>query len=249
MKHSLILMSFLVLLCSQLCAAAGVTRPGGPPHPPPIKVAFVLGDYAVPTDFAGPWDVLSSVHLPDEGQGMDARMPFELYTVSASTATIRTTGNRHPGMAITPDYSFDTAPEPDIVIVPAQKSPPGLSAWLQNMHERGKTIVAICTGAFRVAEAGLLDGKTATTHRNEVEILARQHPNIKVVKGVRFIQDGKIYSSAGISAGIDLTLHIVDQYYGRAVAQAAADDMQYESTGWKWPGRAPQQVRIKAKEQ
>jgi hypothetical protein len=126
MKNPVLVLSFL-LLSSQLCSAAEKSLSIVPPHSPPIKVAFVLTEDAVPIDFAGPWDVFSSVHLPDQGQGMDERMPFELYTVGASAAPIHTTGNRHPGMAITPDYSFDTVPEPDLVVIPAQRGAPGLS--------------------------------------------------------------------------------------------------------------------------
>lgn len=233
MKNPLLVLSFL-LLSSQLCSAAETSLPIVPPHAAPIKVAFVLSEDAVPIDFAGPWEVFSNVHLPDQGQGMDERMPFELYTVGASTAPIRTSGNRHPGMAITPDYSFDTAPEPDMVVIPAQRGAPGLSAWLQKLHEHHKTIVSICTGAFRLAEAGLLDGKTVTTHHGATQALAKRYPKLHVVSGVRFVQaDGQIYTSAGLSAGIDLGLHIVDQYYGRAVAQQTADALEYEGTGWK----------------
>jgi transcriptional regulator GlxA family with amidase domain len=233
MKKTLFVLGFL-LSFSPLCSAAEASSPAATPHFKPVKVAFVLSDDAVPIDFAGPWDVFSSVHLPDHGQGMDERMPFELYTVGASTATIHTSGNRHPGMAIIPDYSFDTAPEPDVVIVPAQRGAPGLSAWLQKLHEHHKTIVSICTGSFNVAAAGLLDGKTVTTHHGAIQDLAERYPKLHVMSGVRFVQaDNEIYTSAGLSAGIDLALHIVDQRYGRAVAQQAADVLEYEGTGWK----------------
>lgn len=233
MKNPLLILSCL-LLSSQLCSAAETSLSTVSPRAASVKVAFVLSEGAVPIDFAGPWEVFSNVHLPDRGQGMDARMPFELYTVGPGAATIHTTGNRRPGMAITPDYGFDNAPEPDVVVVPAQRGGPGLSAWLQKLHERHKTIVAICTGAFKLAEAGLLDGKMVTTHHGEIQELAKSYPGLRVVSGVRFVQaDDEIYTSAGLSAGIDLALHIVDQRYGRAVAQQAADVLEYEGTGWK----------------
>lgn len=249
MKNVFLIPSFLILMLSSRLAWCADKAASIQPHPLPVKVAFVLGDQAVPTDFAGPWDVFSSIHLPDEGQGMDARMPFQLYTVGAGTAAIRTTGNRHSGMAITPDYSFDSAPEPDLIVVPAMDSAPGLVAWLQKMAGRDKTIVSICTGAFWVAKAGLLDGRTATTHRGTLEGLAKRYPKVKVVGGVRFVQDGRIYTSAGISAGIDLALHIVDQYYGRAVAQQTADSLEYESDGWKRSTPAPQSVNKQVNKQ
>lgn len=233
MKKTLFVASFL-LLFSQLCSAAETASSTTARRFEPVKVAFVLSEDAVPIDFAGPWEVFSNVHLPDNGESMDERMPFKLYTVGASTAAIRTTGNHHPGMAITPDYSFDNAPEPDIVVVPAQRGAPGLSAWLRKVHERHTTIVSICTGAFKLAAAGLLDGKTATTHHGATQDLATRYPKLQVVSGVRFVKaDDKIYTSGGLSAGIDLALHLVEQRYGRAVAQQTAKVLEYEGTGWK----------------
>lgn len=233
MKKALLVLSFL-LLSSQLCSAAVPSSPSMKPRFEPIKVAFVLSEGAVPIDFAGPWEVFSNVHLPDNGQSMDERMPFSLYTVAESTAPIRTTGNHHPGMAITPDYSFETAPEPDIVIVPAQRGGPGLSLWLRKLHERRKTIASVCTGAFKLAAAGLLDGKTVTTHHGATQELATRYPKLKVVSGVRFVRaDDEIYTSGGLSAGIDLALHLVERRYGRAVAQQTAKVLEYEGTGWK----------------
>ena len=214
MTKVLIALSFL-LLSTRPCSAAGTSPAAAAPDFKPVKVAFVLTDDAVPIDFAGPWEVFSNVHLPDDGQGMDERMPFALYTVGASTAPIRTTGgHHHRGMAITPDYSFDTAPEPDIVIVPAQKGAPGLSAWLRKLHERRITIASVCTGAFKLAAAGLLDGKKATTHHGATQELAASYPKLQVVSGVRFVRaDDQTYTSGGLSAGIDLVLHIVEQRY------------------------------------
>jgi len=114
--------------------------------------------------------------------------------------------------------------------------------WLRKMGGRDKTIVSICTGAFWVAKAGLPDGRTATTHRGTLEGLAKRYPKVKVVGGVRFVQDGRMDTSAGVSAGIDLALHIVDRYSGRAVAQQTADSLEYESDGWKRSAPARQQV-------
>lgn len=237
MKKSLL--ALFLLLSSQLSSAAETASSATTPRFEPVKVAFVLTEGAVAIDFAGPWEVFANIHLPDNGQSMDERMPFKLYTVGASTATIRAAGNHHPGMAITPDYSFETAPEPDIVVVPAQRGAPGLSPWLRKLHERRKTIVSICTGAFKLAAAGLLDGKAATTHHGATEELATRYPKIQVVTGVRFVQaDEQIYTSGGLSAGIDLALHIVEQRYGRAVAQQTAKVLEYEGTGWKRPTQA-----------
>ena len=225
------------LLCSVQVHAADMSPAAGhPPHPAPIKVAFVLTDGAVPIDFAGPWEVFESTHLPGDDMNMDmeARMPFELYTVGASTAPIHSSGSRHPGMTITPDYDFKTAPEPDLVIIPAERSAPGMNEWLRKLHDNHKTLASVCAGAFRLAETGLLDGKPATSHHDTLATLAERYPRIKVQQGARYVQSAdNLYTSAGLSAGIDLALHIVAQYYGTEVAQQTADTLEYEGKGWK----------------
>lgn len=227
------------LLCAPLFATPAHAKDApfhlDAPAGRPIKVAFILSDGAVPIDFTGPWEVFENVHLPAAaGMDMEARMPFELYTVAPSTAVIHTAGNHHAGMAITPDYDFASAPEPDVVVLPAQDGGPGLSAWLQKLHADHKVIVSVCTGAFRLAESGLLDGKEATTHHGAYDALAGKFPNVKVVRSVRYVQsDPTTFTSGGLSAGIDLALHIVDGYYGRSVTQQVADVMEYRGTDWK----------------
>jgi transcriptional regulator GlxA family with amidase domain len=205
-----------------------------PPKNGPIKVAFVLSDGAVVIDFAGPWEVFAETHLPGEMKDMEARMPFELYTVAPSKTPINTSGSHHAGMKITPDYDFGDVPEPDIVVIGAQHGGPGLSDWLKKIHAHHKIIVSVCTGAFRVAETGLLNGKQASTHHDAADRLASTYPDIKVMRSVRYVQsDPTIFTSGGLTSGIDLALHIVEGYYGREVAQATADQMEYQGLGWK----------------
>lgn len=192
-----------------------------------IKVAFVLSEGATVIDFAGPWEVF---------QDTDSRMPFELYTVAPSKMALHTSGNNQHGMIITPDYTFADAPEPDLVVIGAQSGGPGLSDWLQKIHKDKKIILSVCTGAFKVAQAGLLDGRQATTHHQFTDKLASDYPNVKVVRSVRFVQsDPIIYTAGGLTSGVDLALHIVETYFGRAVAQKTADYMEYQGTGWKNP--------------
>jgi putative intracellular protease/amidase len=205
-----------------------------PPKSGTIKVAFVLSEGATMIDFAGPWEVFGNVMLDGHGDDMDASMPFELYTVAPSKAPIHTSGSRRPGMTVTPDYDFADAPTPDIVVVGAQSGGPGLSEWLQKIHAQNKVILSVCTGAFKVAKAGLLDGKQATTHHAFFGNFSSQLPNVKLVRSVRYVQaDPIIFTAGGLSSGIDLALHIVAEYYGPAQAQKTADYMEYQGTGWK----------------
>jgi putative intracellular protease/amidase len=211
-------------------AAAHLT----PPKSGTIKVAFVLSEGATVIDFAGPWEVFANVMLDGHGDDMDASMPFELYTVAPSRDPIHTSGSRRLGMTIVPDYSFADAPTPDIIVVGAQSGGPGLSEWLQKMHAQDKVIMSVCTGAFKVAKAGLFDGKQATTHHAFFGGFAGQFPQVKLVRSVRYVQASPIvFSAGGLSSGIDLALHIVAEYYGTGIAQKTADYMEYQGTGWK----------------
>ncbi len=203
-----------------------------PPQGRRIRVAVVLTEGAVVIDFAGPWEVFEDVHV---GSGdMEEQMPFELYTVGRDRKPIHTSGGMKPGMNITPDYGFADAPAPDVVVVGAQAGDDQLSTWLRQVHAQRALIMSVCTGAFRVAQAGLLDGKPATTHHASLQRLANQYPNIQVRRSVRYVEsDPLILTAGGLSSGIDSALHVVELYYGAKVAQATADYMEYQGQGWK----------------
>jgi transcriptional regulator GlxA family with amidase domain len=237
-----LLLAALIAICALPAAYAADSDLSSHIEPPAnraIKVAFVLSEGAVVIDFGGPWEVFSNVMLPGF-KDMQESMPFELYTVGPSKKPIHTSGNRHAGMAITPDYDFLNAPEPDLVVVPAQRGGgAALSAWLNKLHAHHKIIMSVCTGAFKLAQAGLLDGKMATTHHGALDQFASQYPKIKAMPNVRYVQsDPEIFTSGGLSAGIDLALHMVEEYYGRDVAQATADNLEYQGSGWKTPATA-----------
>src|SRR5215469_10824600 len=203
-----------------------------PPEGRQIRVAVVLTAGAVVIDFAGPWEVFENVHVGDGD--MDRQMPFELYTVGVDRKPIHTSGGMKPGMTIVPDYAFDDAPAPDIVVVGAQSGDPQLGPWLHKVHSQHALIMSVCTGAFRLAQAGLLDGKSATTHHASLQRLANQYPRITVRSSVRYVEsDPLILTGGGLSSGIDSALHVVELYYGPKVAQATADYMEYQGQGWK----------------
>jgi putative intracellular protease/amidase len=205
------------------------------PKPPTngmIKVAFAISPHVNVMDIAGPWEVFADTSLKD-AQGKDIA-PYELYTVAASKAPLRSAGANHPGLAITPDYDFADVPTPDIVVVPAQMGDTELEAWLKKIHAQHATIMSICTGAFKLAQAGLLDGKEATTHHWYFGNFARDFPDVKLVKQVRYVQADPItFTAGGLTSGIDLALHMVADRFGQGVAQQTADFMEYLGTGWK----------------
>ncbi len=176
----------------------------------PIPVAFVLGDGAAVIDFSGPWEVFQDAGGPD---GEDH---FRLFTVGPSKAPIRASG----GLMITPDYSFADAPAARIVVIPAQRGTPALLDWLRQRDKESDIVMSVCTGAFQLGKAGLLDGKRATTYHDYYDQFEKAFPKATLVKGHRYVQsDDVIYTSGGLTSGIDLALHIVEQYLGRDVSQ------------------------------
>src|SRR6266853_919434 len=170
----LILALVLVLTAGSVAHASALQ----PPEGRKILVAVVLTEGAVVIDYAGPWEVFGNVHI---GTGdMSQQMPFELYTVGRDRQPIHTSGGMKPGMTIVPDYGFADAPSPDVVVVGAQSGDQQLGPWLRKVHAEHALVMSVCTGAFRLAQAGLLDGKAATTHHASLQRLANQYPSIDV---------------------------------------------------------------------
>jgi hypothetical protein len=114
-----------------------------------------------------------------------------------------------------------------------------MMTWLRTMAKRSDVVMSVCTGAFKLGEAGLLDGKNATTHHGAYGSFERQFPTVKLVKNMRYVQsDSVVFTAGGLSSGIDLALHIVQLYFGRDVAKLTARSMEYEGKGWMGDGSA-----------
>jgi transcriptional regulator GlxA family with amidase domain len=173
--------------------------------------------------------VFQDVNIPAANGALEEA--FELYTVGISRAPIKTSG----GLTVVPDYAFADAPAPKVVIVGAQGGKtPEMLAWLGKASREADVLMSVCTGAFKLGAAGVLDGKEATTHHDFYDKFASQFPKVKLIRGKRFVQsDPTVITAGGLSSGIDGALHVVEQYFGRAVAQQTADYMEYEGTGWK----------------
>lgn len=199
-----------------------------PPAKGKIPVAFTISEGVTVIDFAGPWEVFQDVHVSNRGSNHDDQMPFELYTVSETTAQLRGSG----GLKLVPDYTFESAPPPKVIVVPAQRGGKALHAWLRKMTPEMDVVMSVCTGAFQLGRAGLLSGRSATTHHNFFDQFAEAFPDVKVKRGLRFVEDDVISTAGGLSSGIDLALRVVERYFGREVAQATATYMEYQSKDW-----------------
>jgi transcriptional regulator GlxA family with amidase domain len=199
-----------------------------PPTDGPIPVAFAISRGATMIDFAGPWEVFQDVMIRSPKAGGNVRHPFNLYTVSDKTEPIEASG----GMKIVPDHTFETAPAPKVVVIPAQAGSPALHAWLRKITDSTDVTMSVCTGAFQLGKAGLLSGKEATTHHDFFDQFARAFPDVKLKRGLRFVEGPTISTAGGLTSGIDLALRVVERYFGRETAEQTAFYMEYQSKGW-----------------
>jgi putative intracellular protease/amidase/YHS domain-containing protein len=203
-----------------------ITNPLKPPAEGRIPVAFLISDGAVIIDFCGPWEVFQNVMIPGRRD-----MPFHLYTVSESTKPIRASG-----MKIVPDYTLESAPAPKVIVIPAQNDPSeAVLQWVRKSAKTADVTMSVCTGAYLLAQTGLLKGKSATTHHGSYVDFAKKYPDIHVVRGARFVEVDNLASSGGLSSGIDLAFRVVERYFGREVARQAAFDLEYQGQGWTDP--------------
>ncbi len=200
-----------------------------PPSQGKIPVAFLISQGVTVIDFAGPWEVFQDVYMPERGPTMEDRQPFGLYTVSDTTDPVTASA----GLKVVPDHTFETAPDPRVVVVPAQGGrSDAMRAWLTGVSESADVTMSVCTGAFVLAWAGLLVGKRATTHHDFLDRFEDQYPDIDVERGKRFVEGPRISTAGGLTSGIDMALRVVERYFGRPVAEATAAYMEYESQGW-----------------
>ena len=207
--------------------AAVKINPLKPPAQGSIPVAFVISNGAQVIDFTGPWEVFQDVMVPGRTDH-----PFHLYTVSKSTSPIHASG----GMKIVPDYTFENAPAPKVIVIPAQSEPSEATLeWIRKSTKTSDVTMSVCTGAFVLAKTGLLSGKAATTFHGAFVSFANEFPDIDLKRGARFVEDGNLATAGGLSSGIDLALRVVERYFGHEIAQKTAYNMEYQGLGWMNP--------------
>jgi putative intracellular protease/amidase/YHS domain-containing protein len=183
-------------------------------------VAILVHDGVELLDFAGPGEVFAAT---------DLGRAYKVLLVAADAKPITSQGF----VTITPNCTFADCPQPDVIVLPGGTTvealkDPRLVAWLKQAEPKAEVVLSVCTGAFILGEAGLLEGKEATTHWGSIEALTKKYPKTKVHADRRYVDNGKIVTAAGVSAGIDASLHIVERLLGKEVAQTTARYMQYQ---------------------
>ena len=190
---------------------------------PTLHVAILVFPDVEVLDFAGPFEVFSVA-----ARIAPKPLPF---TVSLVGETGESVAARH-GMGVVPHYSFHNAPPVDLLIVPGgvmtePLANPATLAWVAHAHARAALTASVCTGAFVLARLGLVDGLAVTTHWEDIPALRETYPTLDVREQVPYVDHGALITSAGISAGIGMSLHLVARILGTAHARATARQMEY----------------------
>jgi len=191
-----------------------------------------VGIYVFPEvevlDFAGPYEVFTTASRVAQRLNPEAPPVFDVCSVAAGPEVFKA----RAGLAVLPDRQFENCPPLDLLIIPggvvsAELAKPDVIAWIKARAAQARITAAVCTGAFLLAEAGLLDGRRATTHWEDLDHLRRDYPAVQVVEDKRWVDEGQLVTSGGISAGIDMSLHLVERLAGRALALATARQMEF----------------------
>lgn len=181
-------------------------------------------------DFCGPFEVFSSASLPPETEGGTEARLFTAVTIAEHAEVVRCRG----GLLVQPNHTLRDHPPLDIVVIPGgygtdqQQENPVVLDWIARQKQGGALTTSVCTGSFLLGAAGLLHEVRATTHWTAIEGLREMIPSADVLANARVIDEGEIITSAGVSAGIDMALHVVRRLHGEDVARDTARGMEYD---------------------
>jgi transcriptional regulator GlxA family with amidase domain len=187
-----------------------------------LNVGIFVYDEVEVLDFAGPFQVFTTAQRVAR-----PGVPFATFTVAAQNE-VRARG----GLPILATYTFGREPHIDVLIVPGgvvtdELANRAVTEWIAARAAAAELTASVCTGAFLLAQAGVLDGKRATTHWEDIDDFRKSFPGIPIDGEARWVDEGRIVTSAGISAGIDMSLYLVQRLAGEALALRTARQMDY----------------------
>ncbi len=190
------------------------------------KVGILIFNEVEVLDMAGPFEVFS---LAEWGETREKI--FKVYTIAKSKELIVARN----GLKVQPDYDFEDAPDVDILIVPGgygaeevERYDKKTINWLQNKMKQVDIMASVCTGAFLLAEAGILDGKEATTHWMDLDRLEKEYPRVRVLRDEKYVDASPVITSGGISAGINMSFYIMGKLIGTDIVRKTARRMEYD---------------------
>ena len=192
------------------------------------RVGIVIFPDVEVLDFCGPFEVFSTTRL-EEPRRREDLSPYEVVLVAEACDVLVASG----GLKVVPDFTLEDCPALDVLVVPGgwgtreQAGNRRLLDWIRARSGGVEILASVCTGSMLLAEAGLLDGRPATTHHGSLDRMRAMFPAVAVVEDRRVVEDGAVLTSAGISAGIDMALRVVARHHGEVTAHATARHMEY----------------------
>jgi transcriptional regulator GlxA family with amidase domain len=186
-----------------------------------MNIGIYLYDDAEVLDFSGPFEVFSTAKRLSD-------LRWNIFFIAETNSMVTARG----GLQLLPHYGIDNHPPLDLLLIVGgdhndQMAKTNVIDWIGKQASQANRVATVCTGAFLLAQTGLLDDRLVTTHWQDVNALTNDFPALKVAKNIRWIEDGKYISSAGISAGIDMSLHLVSLIVSQKLANKTAKQMDY----------------------
>lgn len=201
-----------------------------------LSIAIYVYPQVEVLDFAGPFEVFTTASRVSGRRDPGQAAPFQVFTVARTLSPVQA----RAGLRVLPDHSFADCPPVDVLLVPGgvvDQEVPDVQVidWVRHTAAGAQLTASVCTGAFLLAKAGLLQHLQATTHWEDVADLRTQFPDVRVQEGVRWVDQGAVVTSAGIAAGIDMSLHLVARLAGEPLAMATARQMDVPYVGVPQP--------------
>lgn len=193
----------------------------------PNQIGIYVFDLVEVLDFAGPFEVFTTASRMAERLQRPDR--FDVRLIGRTTASVRA----RAGLKVVPDHGMTDHPPLDLLVIPGgvvtdELAKPDVARWIAQVARHTPVVASVCTGAFLLAQAGLLDGKRATTHWEDLQDLQAMFPQVSVQEAVRWVDEGSVVTSAGIAAGIDMSLHLVARLADIALARKTARQMDVD---------------------
>jgi transcriptional regulator GlxA family with amidase domain len=191
---------------------------------------YIYNDVEV-LDFAGPFEVFSTASRVKARIDPGSHNLFDVFTVAEKMSAISANG----GLQVLPKYDISDHPRIDLLVIPGgfvnnELRKEHVISWILSSSNIADITASVCTGAFLLAKAGLLESKAATTHWEDIDDLHSMFPDVKIKNNVRWVDEGDIVTAAGISAGIDMSLHIVSRVVDENLAARTARQMEFDWT-------------------
>ncbi|WP_370981142.1 DJ-1/PfpI family protein [Agaribacterium sp. ZY112] len=189
-----------------------------------MNIGIFIYENAEVLDFSGPFEVFSTASRLSNPEGL-----FHVFLVAEENASVCARG----GYNINPHYDFNNHPKIDLLIVVGgihteEMKKTKVIDWVSTTSKSATIVASVCTGAFLLAKAGLLSNLKVTTHWEDIEDLRNAYPDLTVIENQRWVDQGKFVTSGGISAGIDMSLHLVSRVVDLELAEKTARQMEFE---------------------